>query len=231
MGDAVTVVMTAYNAERFIAEALRSAIDQTAPPAAIVVVDDGSTDGTAEIAASIDPGIAVHRQPHQGIGAGRNAGLAAVETDLVALLDADDVWLPQKLERQLAALAEQPAREAIFCLVDEFADPDDPPPPRGRAPRTAQAAALSSNALLRRDVSQRIGAFGLAPIGDWIDWWARARVLGIEEHIVPEVLLRRRIHGGNNSLQSDDQRTVLEIAHRHLRAMRARRAADAEDGG
>jgi glycosyltransferase involved in cell wall biosynthesis len=224
--------MTAFNAERFIAEAIHSALDQTSPPDAITVVDDGSTDETSAIAEAVDRRITVLRRDHHGVGASRNAGLATVGTPFVALLDADDVWLPTKLERQLAALADDPRREAAFTWFDEYVDPDDPPPPGTRAPRTAQSAALSSGALLRSPVIERIGAFDEGPVGDWVGWWARARARGIVEHVVPEVLYRRRLHGSNNSfLRHDDGQTFLALAHRHLREVRARRGQTAGGEG
>ncbi len=228
--SAVSVVMPALDAERFVEEAIRSALGQTVPPAAIIVVDDGSTDATADIAASVDPRVTVLRRAHEGIGPSRNAGLALAETTMIAFLDADDVWLPNKLERQHAAFVADPTLEAVFCLVDEFLDGVDPESDGVRPPRTGQSASLSSGALLRRGLLDRLGPFADNAI-DWVRWWARARALGVREHVVPEVLLRRRIHGGNNSLvRGDHGRTFLDIARSHLQDLRARRPAGPEGG-
>jgi glycosyltransferase involved in cell wall biosynthesis len=92
----------AYNAEAFLAEALSSAVHQTRPPAEIIVVDDGSTDDTACIAAKFD--VQLLRQPKRGVSAARNAGIRAASQDWIAFLDADDVWEPRKLEYQWACL-------------------------------------------------------------------------------------------------------------------------------
>jgi glycosyltransferase involved in cell wall biosynthesis len=215
--------MPAWNAERFIEEALRSILDQTVPPGEIVVVDDGSTDATARLAASVDGSVRVIRRAHAGIGAARTAAVAATTGDFVALLDADDVWLPKKIERQLAVMDAHPATDAVFCHVEEFSDPVDVPPPGVRRPGAAMAAALTSAALLRRPLLNRLGPFPTMAVGDWARWWAQARAHGVREEFVPEVLVRRRLHANNNShLRADQGRTMLAIARAHHQTLRER---------
>lgn len=221
MTAAVDVVMTAWNAERFIGDALRSALEQTTPPSRIIVVDDGSTDATRDIASRMHPTIEVVARAHEGIGRARNAGIAATDAPLIALMDADDLWFPTKLERQLALARTDPSVEATFCLIDEFHDLSGSPAARVRAPRTNVRVPLPSAALLDRRLVERVGLFIARPVGEWVDWWARARAAGVVEHFVDEVLVRRRIHGANNSLRSDDDHTtLLGVARRHLRATR-----------
>jgi glycosyltransferase involved in cell wall biosynthesis len=227
--DDVAVVVTAFDADAFIDDALRSALEQTVAPRRIVVVDDGSTDTPAARADAIDARITVVRRAHEGIGPSRNAGLALVDMPFVALLDADDVWLPTKLELQLDAFAADPTRDAVFTMFDEFVDPDHPPAPGTRTPRTHQSAALSSGALLRRDVVDRLGPFAPGANADWVGWWARARALGVVEHVVPEVLYRRRLHSTNNSaVQRDHGESFVAVARQHLQQLRARTQGDTE---
>jgi glycosyltransferase involved in cell wall biosynthesis len=218
----VAVVITAWNAQQFVAEATRSALDQTEPPDAVVVVDDGSTDSTAQVAESVDPRLIVLRREHAGVGASRTAGVAATDAQFVAFLDADDVWLPTKLARQRELFEADPSLDAVFCLVDEFVDGDCDL--RGfRAPMLAQRSAVAGACVIRRAAIDRIGSFGNAAVGDWLRWWARARALGVREAFVPEVLVRRRIHGGNNSVvNGDGGRTFLRIAREHLADVRSR---------
>jgi len=102
----VAVIIAVYNGERFLAEAIRSALAQTVAPFEIIVVDDGSTDGSAEIARRFD--VRYYYQPNAGVGAARNAGLEMATGSFVAFLDADDRWCVEKLERQLAALSPAP---------------------------------------------------------------------------------------------------------------------------
>ena len=221
--ERVAVVMPAWNAAQFIEEALHSILDQTVPPATIVVVDDGSTDDTAARAAAVHPCVSVVRGEHVGVGTARTAGVALTTTEFVAFLDADDVWLPRKLELQLAMMDADPSVEAVFCLIDEFYDPVAGPPAGVRAPLNGVAGALTSAALLRRDLLDRLGPFAATPVGEWFGWWAQARAAGVHEEVVPHVLLRRRIHANNNShLRHDEGKTFLAIARAHRHAVRAR---------
>jgi hypothetical protein len=117
----VSVVIPAFNAAATIAESLRSALAQTWRELELIVVDDGSSDGTAavaEAAAAADPRVVILRRPRSGgPSAARNAGIARASGSFVAPLDADDLWHPEKIERQMAA-ALGPARPALvytFC--------------------------------------------------------------------------------------------------------------------
>jgi glycosyltransferase involved in cell wall biosynthesis len=101
----VSAIIPAHNAERFIAEAVTSVLEQTRPPDECIVVDDGSTDGTIEALEPFGRSVRLVRQPQAGVSAARNAGMRAATGDRFAFLDADDVWLPPKLERQQGAIA------------------------------------------------------------------------------------------------------------------------------
>ena len=91
-----------------------------------------------------------------------------------------------------------------------------------RRPGTRQVGVLSSSALLRRSLIDRVGPFPAGAVADWVRWWAHARALGVREYVVPEVLVRRRIHGRNNSLvNSTGGRAFLSVARDHLRECRA----------
>lgn len=101
MRPTISVVIPCYNAEVFIEEAIRSALDQTFPPKEVIVIDDGSTDASAVIAASISPLVRVISQENQGESVARNRGFEEVKGDWIAFLDADDLWEPTKLEEQV----------------------------------------------------------------------------------------------------------------------------------
>ena len=127
---AVSVVVPLYNKAPHVEAALRSILAQSFTDFEVIVVDDGSTDGGAEIVAGItDPRLRLLRQDNAGAGAARNAGIAAARGRWVAFLDADDLWYPDKLARQLAALARSPelvwAAGAFMRIVDN--QPTQPP--------------------------------------------------------------------------------------------------------
>jgi glycosyltransferase involved in cell wall biosynthesis len=100
----VSVVIPAFNAQDYIARAIRSVLVQTCPPDEIIVVDDGSTDRTGEVVRQIGEAVRYIRQTNAGAGAARNRGVAEARGDWIGFLDADDEWLPDKLEKQLAVL-------------------------------------------------------------------------------------------------------------------------------
>jgi len=108
----VTAVIPAYNAEKFISDAIQSALAQTFAIAEIIVVDDGSPDRTAEVAAGF-PRTRVIRRPNGGPGAARNTGIQAASGEWIALLDSDDVWDPRKTEMQLQCVT--PDAGVIHC--------------------------------------------------------------------------------------------------------------------
>jgi glycosyltransferase involved in cell wall biosynthesis len=106
----VSILIPCHNAERWLPAALESAFSQTWPRIEVILVDDGSTDRSLDLARSFEPrGLRVLSQPNSGASAARNRGLRSASGDLVQFLDADDVLAPEKIERQVARLAESPA--------------------------------------------------------------------------------------------------------------------------
>jgi glycosyltransferase involved in cell wall biosynthesis len=112
----VSVVIPAFNAARYLGEALDSVFGQTLTDLELVVVDDGSTDETPQVVQGYGSRVRYVRQPNAGVASARNRGVAESSGRYVAFLDADDVWLPGKLERQLEALAARPS--ARVCHSD-----------------------------------------------------------------------------------------------------------------
>ncbi len=115
MDQSVSVVIPCYNAARFLRETLDSVLNQTHAPLEVLVIDDGSTDESAAIAQSYGPPIRVICQPNQGESVARNRGIEEARGEWIAYLDADDLWLPEKLERQLAA-----AQPGVACIHTNF---------------------------------------------------------------------------------------------------------------
>ncbi|MFI5397410.1 MAG: glycosyltransferase family 2 protein [Candidatus Binatia bacterium] len=114
----ISVIIPAYNAADFLSDAIGSAIHQTRPPAEIIVVDDGSTDDTALIAAKF--GVRLLRQPKRGPSAARNAAIRVASQEWIAFLDADDMWEPTKLEHQWSCLYSDPELGVVCTDASEF---------------------------------------------------------------------------------------------------------------
>ena len=114
----ISVVIPCYNAAAFLRATIESILGQTQPVLEVIVVDDGSTDDSANIAESFGPPVRVIRQPNQGESAARNRGIEAAGGEWVAFLDADDLWLPTKIELQAEAIRSAPAD--VVCVTGDF---------------------------------------------------------------------------------------------------------------
>lgn len=206
MTFAYSVVIPAFNASRTIAEAIQSILSQTVPAAAIIVVDDGSTDDTAAVAAGIAGPISIVRQDNRGPGAATTAGFNRVATPFVATLDADDLWLPAKIARQAACFTADPGLSGVFTLARLFADGEAPDPDgKGAVRRLWTRTTL----LFRADAARAVGDFIDLPgrLGEVIDWLARSRDLGQRHAMVEEILAMRRIRPGSLSYGRDPDRS------------------------
>ena len=220
----VDVVIPAYDAQAYLGEALDSVLAQGSLVGKVVVVDDGSSDGTAALAIARGAPVELVRLPrNHGAATARNAGLARCNAEYVAFLDADDRWLPGKLDAQVAALARAPDVAFAICRVRPFADTDLPA--AERAALLAQQPAemegwMASSLVARRSLFAQAGRFAEdLRVGEAIDWFCRVRAYG---HVaLPVVLVERRMHRSNTTrLAGEQRRDYLLAAHRHLTRQR-----------
>ena len=180
----VSVIIPAFNSRRWIREALDSALNQTSVPIEVIVVDDGSTDGTSDVLAEYGSRIIVLSQPNAGVSAARNRGMRAARGDVIAFLDADDVWHPRKLELQMRVLVDQPeisvlgTRAVAWPARESTAAVDDPVPTvvRFGSDELAIKNRLTvSSVVVRRSVVEAIGEFDTTLQGaEDHDYWLRA---------------------------------------------------------
>ncbi len=218
MSPELSVLIPAYNAAPFLAEAVASVRAQTSSIFyEILIYNDGSTDDTASVIASLGSDIIVLG----GVGAsagpavGRNAMLARAQGRLVAFLDADDLWLPDKLSKQLEVLRRVEKPTIVFGEIQEF----DADGPRGGY----QPAALSSACLLERDLALSVAPFEPALLlGDFADWLSRMRAAGVEFDYSAGPVSRRRHHANNlGRRMADNRKDYLEVIRRKLRRERS----------
>lgn len=216
----LSVIIPVRDGAPFIGQAIDSVLAQAYRPLEIVVVDDGSADGSADVARAYGDPVRVIVQEAAGQAAARNRGVAEAEGSVLGFLDADDLWSAHRLPRQLDVLAAGRA-DMVSGGVEEFVEPgskaDGVVIPRS----SALPAALPGCLLLPAETFHRVGWFSTEwRVGEFIDWVARARHLGFRIESIPEVVLHRRLHGANLGLQSADARQDLI---RIVRAARRRR--------
>jgi glycosyltransferase involved in cell wall biosynthesis len=197
----VSCVVPVYNGERYLAEALDSILGQTHRPLQVLVADDGSTDGTAAVAAAYGERVVLLRQANAGPAAARNLGLGAALGEYVAFLDADDLWDPRKLERQLARFRARPELDYCVTLMRNFWVPelaDEAAQYRGRRYAQELPGYVCQTLLARRGLFDRVGWFDpRVCMGEDNDWFLRANDAGAVHELVPEVLAFRRLHLDN----------------------------------
>ncbi len=198
----VSCIVPVFNGERYLAEALDSILAQTWRPLEVIVVDDGSTDGTAHIAAGYGAEVSYIHQANAGPAAARNRGLDAARGEFIAFLDADDLWHKEKLARQMARFEARPELDLCSAHMENFWSPEvkreeDRPSDGGLAktqPGVTQAI------VTRRALFDRIGPFDAALMHrDSMEWLSRAADAGAVMETLPDILVFRRIHRDNLS--------------------------------
>lgn len=194
----ISVVIPVYDGERFLAEAIESVLAQDYRPLDLVVVDDGSQDGSAAVASRY-PEVRLLRKAHTGVADSLNAGLALVRGPLIGFLDADDRWLPGKLARQYALLAPHPEVDVVFGYERRFFEPragGTAPPPLDPVPGYSKCGLL-----IRRSALERVGPFDASlPSVDFIEWFGRAHDAGLVMQLHPDVVYERRVHEANHGV-------------------------------
>ncbi len=198
----VSVVIPVLNGEAFVTEAIDSALQQHGVSLEVIVVDNNSTDHTREIVTQrCGSRVRLATESKPGAAAARNAGCLLATGTYLAFLDADDIWQAGKLEKQVSACNAEPEGTIVSCLCQEFHSPEMDADERLRVPCRPDAYSLpgGSTYLSRRETFWKVGAFPDVPCGEFIAWYGLAQDLRLRTVLVPEVLVRRRIHSGNST--------------------------------
>lgn len=212
----VSVIIPVFNCEAYLAEAIESVLAQTYSAIEIIVVDDGSTDGSADIAKSFgNSGVRFCYQPNSGPGSARNRGVAMARGGLLAFLDADDMWLPNKLSLQTAALESNPKLDMILGHVAEFLSPELGSGPQARVGERQRILPGygPDTLLIRRHSFLYVGHFATDwRVGEFLDWYAKAMDAGLQGLMLPDVVTQRRIHASNLGIRErQSQRDYVRI--------------------
>jgi glycosyltransferase involved in cell wall biosynthesis len=220
----VSVVVPTLNAARYLSDGLDSIEAQTYDAWEVVLVDGGSTDETLEIAHRY-PRVRIVRQGGEGLADAWNQGIEATRGELVAFLDSDDLWEPQKLSLQVEVLEGDEDVDCVISLARFVLEPGFPVPPgfRPELLESAHPAQLPSALLARRSVFDRIGVFETRwEIAADVDWFARVKDAGLRMEVVPELLVHKRVHDTNLSTLGGAtvNRELLEVLRASVQRQR-----------
>jgi glycosyltransferase involved in cell wall biosynthesis len=208
-----------------LAETLQSVLAQTYALTEVIVVDDGSSDGSAQLAESFGPPVRVIRCPHRGIGATRQEGVAAAVGELIAMNDADDLWHPDKLGRQVTRVEQHPEADGSLVTAENFWE-------AGMAAEEAQYRALGrlrtthvfAALLAHRNVFETVPLDVTCVSAEGVDWFTRAAEAGLRFDVVTDVLVHRRMHPGSTTHTGATYDSYLDVVGA---ALHRRRAASA----
>jgi glycosyltransferase involved in cell wall biosynthesis len=165
----------------------------------VLVVDDGSTDGTADVARAFGAPVRCVEQQALGVAAALNRGIELAHGELLAFLDADDLWVDDKLRLQTEVLRSRRELDAVFGHLANF---DGSGTPGAPVPGYSKGTML-----IRRAAFDRVGGFADWRLGEFVDWYARAVDAGLATLMLPDVLLLRRVHDSNTGVRLRDERS------------------------
>jgi glycosyltransferase involved in cell wall biosynthesis len=223
----ISVIIPVYNGEKYLAEAVETVLAQTYRQIEVIIVDDGSTDRSGEINQRFGPSIRYILRSHEGSGAARNHGVAVARGTYCAFLDADDLWMEDKLTRQIAVFRDRAHLDMVFGHVKLFHSPELSKKSKAKLIGDGQTTPgqHAGTLLIKRNSFLRAGLFETGwRLGDFIDWYLKAMEKGLESYMLPEIVMQRRLHGGNTTLR--ERPAILDYV-RILKASLDRRRAGA----
>ena len=228
--DKISVIVPVYNGEKYLWEALDSVLNQLVKPFEILVIDDGSTDSTAELARQYGECIRYIRRNNRGAAAARNDGVKSATGNYIAFLDADDYWDKQKLALQLREIKKPGAANMIFGMVSQFYSPETGEDFRQhyQCPRQPTNGAHPGMLLMKRADFLKVGFFSTEyKTGEFIEWYQHAQEAGMTSIFLPKVLMYRRIHPQNHGIV---QKQHTDDFARIVKEMLMRRRKKEADG-
>ena len=221
----VSCIVPVFNGERYLGEALESILAQTYRPREIIVVDDGSTDTTPAVAALYGDRVLYVRQDNAGAPSARNRGLSLARGEFVAFLDADDLWRSEKLQRQIRQFESRPELDLSVTYLQNFwvAElKDEETRFKGHRLSEPVPGYVTQTLLARRSAFDRIGLFNESlKVGDPTDWFLRAAERGLATEMLSDVLVDRRMHESNMSMQPGTRRMTSRMEDSMLRVVKA----------
>lgn len=196
-----SIIIPVYNAENYIQETIQSVLNQTYRPVEIIVVDDGSTDQSAENIRQFQQSeVKYHFQSNLGAASARNRGIELAQGEFLGFLDADDLWLPKKLELQMRSFQKHPELDMVFGHIKQFRSQELNAVEHWEAVLEKKDIPGISvcTMLIKMKSFQRIGLFEIQwRVGEFLDWYTKAKEAGLKSHMLKEIVTMRRIHTDN----------------------------------
>lgn len=205
----VAVILTVYNGEKYLREAIESVLAQTYSPIEFVIVNDGSQDETDQIAREYLSKVRYFYQPNRGQPCAVNLGLSMATSPYIAFLDADDLYMRDKIALQMEFLQAMPQTDMAFGHVEQFFSPElaEEFIKKWVCPSGTFPGYLAAAGLFRRECFERVGLFNEEQrIGVFIEWYMRAVEKGLKIGLIPDLVLKRRIHENNMGIHSQHAR-------------------------
>ncbi len=226
-GAGVSVIVPTRDGARFIVETIHSIARQTATPLEIIVVDDGSADGSAQLAVRASGLVRVVDTHGLGPAGARNAGILAAQGELIAFLDHDDLWVPEKLAWQLALLAAEPAVGVCVGQLRSFRAGEAGQPMEWLGDPVP--GYLTTTMLARRAVFDSVGLLDAArPFSDSAEWFLRAQDAGTTVRMLDKLVTCHRVHERNHSLVNGAASRAEFLRLARSRIQRAKAAAQGD---
>lgn len=205
--ESISVIIPVYNAEKYLAEAIESVLQQSIQPEEVFVVNDGSTDKSAEVAKKFIPRISLISQANGGISAARNAAIKQAKGSILAFLDADDIWTNDHIEKLLSPFRQNSELDMASGHVEQFLSKDA----NVQLPKTIEEnhkvlrGYVAGASLYRREVFDKVGLFNeKLTMAEYVDWFARAKDAGCSHTMIPDIVLKRRIHSQNHGIRKKE---------------------------
>lgn len=212
----VSIIIPVYNAEKYLFETLSSLTGDDFQPREIIVVDDGSTDKSAEIARGFNE-IKYYFQENKGVSVARNFGIECSKGDFITFLDADDVWIPGRIQQGLNYFIKNPETDFVLGMSQRFFDNGFERPSNMHQEWFDHPQFASNTGVLmaRRHCFDRIGGFDPGyKRGEDTEWIQRARDLGLVMDRMPVLFLKQRVHEQNTEIRKNpDVINYLKMMH------------------
>ena len=218
----ISVLIPAYRAEKYIVEAIESALNQTLKPFEVIVIDDGSPDNLHEVAKQYEPNVFLFKKVNEGISKTRNFALQKSSGNLIAFLDADDYWPENHLESLFKKMEESKHTDMVFGSTKEFVSPELNQEQIGKGRKELfSRVPVPGSILIKKEIFEKVGVFDESlQAAEFIDWFDRTKNMGISSESIDETVLFRRLHLENNGVvNKNSQQDYLKV----LRASLARK--------